>query len=866
MEPRPQQRHSTYRRSHQRIPSHDCPQRSDLFCPIRNASLLCDLAGSASPATKLADGPARSAGNGQHPGSRQRRSRKSDQLLDTIDRFDYNLSDKTTMYFRYVGFKDIFFAGSNSLSPYVGYNTGSDDFNQAILYNLNHVFTPNIVFSGKVAYNRLNGDQPLGSGPLVPGAYLNQANTASSDISGTLIALPGYLPFSPGNSIPFGGPQNFYQFQPDLTWTKGAHSMHFGGTYIQLRDNRTFGAYENATQQISPTGTDETTALLALQAGTAYQFNVAIYPQGKYPCYNDINTGNQIQTPDCTINLPVGAPSFTRENTFNDGSVYGQDNWRISPKLTLNLGLRWEYYGVQHNTKANLESNFFNATGGNIFDNIRNGQVLTTPNSPVGGLIAQQFHNFGPRIGFAYDVFGDGKWSVRGGYGIAYERNFGNVTFNVMFNPPNYAVLNLQEGVNVTGLTLTSQNYGPLSGTGTSPFPQPELRALAPHLNTAYTNMYSLSIEHEVATNTLVAVEYTGTRGIHQYSIAPENEAFYGNEYLGDANPGNALNLQYGPINVRESNGDAYYNGVNVRLQDSNFGHYGLQLIANYTLADSKDDLSSTFSQSGNNFNLGYINGFMPWLDHGNSDYDIRNRFTLGGIYEPPYLEFKDNKIAHTLLGGLEFAPIFSAQTGTPFSIYDCSNIVGYACPRIQPTTGLKYKASAVNTGGVDSYNLQTIALGSHNTYYQPYVTDAYGLTPSATPYGPFGAAGSEQPTCAGVGGLGCFQNPGMDRNQFWSPAYWNLDLGVYKNFHITERLNAQLRGEFYNILNHHNMYAVPFNADYAELTPEAPDDLGNNVPTGTPGNIQGIKGSPGGSPSASDERRQVQLALKLQF
>ena len=197
------------------------------------------------------------------------------------------------------------------MSPYVGYNTGSDDFNQAILYSLNHVFTPNIVFSGKVAYNRLNGAQPLGTAGIVPGAYLNEANTASSDASGLQIALPGYPPFSPGNAIPFGGPQNFYQFQPDLSWTKGPHSLHFGGTYVQLRDNRTFGAYENATQQIAKNGTDETTALLALQAGTAYQFNVAIYPQGKYPCYNDVNTGNQIQTPACTINLPVGPQLYS---------------------------------------------------------------------------------------------------------------------------------------------------------------------------------------------------------------------------------------------------------------------------------------------------------------------------------------------------------------------------------------------------------------------------------------------------------------------------------------------------------------------------------------------------------------------------
>ncbi len=789
---------------------------------------------------------------------------------DTIDRIDYNATDKTNMYFRYVGFKDEFFAGSNSLSPYTGYNTGSDDYNQAVLASVNHVFTPNLIVSAKFAYNRLQNTQPLGTAPVGPGLYFNNANVQSVDnVTGTPIALPGYLPLSPGNSIPFGGPQNFYQLQPDLSWTKGAHSLHFGGTYIQLRDNRTFGAYENAIQQISATGTNEADALTALQAGTVYSFQAAIYPQGKYPCYNDAATESPIVTAACTVNLPVGPPSFTRENTFNDGSVYAQDNWKVLPKLTLNLGLRWEYYGVQHNTKPSLESNFFPAGGdSSIFQSIRDGAVETTPNSPVGGLIAQAFHNFGPRIGFAYDVFGDGKWSVRGGYGIAYERNFGNVTFNVMFNPPNYAVINLTSGQNgVSQLSLTSQNYGPLSGSGSAALPQSELRALAPHLNTAYDNMYNLSIQHELAPGTVVALEYTGTRGIHQYSIAPQNEDFFGNEYLGDATPGLPLNLQYSAINVRESNGDAYYNGLNVRLQETNFGRYGLQLTANYTLAHSLDNLSSTFSQSGNNFNLGYINGFNPALDHGNSDYDIRHRLALGAIYEPKFLEFQGNHLAHTLLGGIEFAPIFSAQTGTPFSLYDCTNIFGYSCPRVSPASDLKYHASAVNTGGVDSYNLQPVPLDSHNQYYNAFVAASEGTTPSMTAYGPFAAAGgSEIPTCASPGGGGCFQNPGMDRNQFWSPGNWDLDMGVYKNFNMTERIKVQLRGEFYNMLNHHNMYVVPGNTDYSSLVATAADANGNNIPTGTPGYIGGIKGSPGGSATASDERRQVQIALKFQF
>jgi hypothetical protein len=240
------------------------------------------------------------------------------------------------------------------------------------------------------------------------------------------------------------------------------------------------------------------------------------------------------------------------------------------------------------------------------------------------------------------------------------------------------------------------------------------------------------------------------------------------------------------------------------------------------------DNLSSTFSASGNNFNLGYLNPFDPSLDRGNSDYDVRHRFVVGGIYEPRWLEFRSaGRFVHAALGGLEFAPIFTARTGTPFTIYDCTNAFA-ACPRIVNAPELKFHGTPVANGGVDSYNYIALPVASAN----PYVNPDYGY--------------SDVPDCSGGA---CYQNAGLGRNQWFSPGIWNLDMGVYKNFRVTERVNLQLRGEFYNLPNHHNFYVVPGNTDYAEVS-----------------NIQAIKGTPGGSPSASDERRATQLALRFEF
>ena len=105
----------------------------------------------------------------------------------------------------------------------------------------------------------------------------------------------------------------------------------------------------------------------------------------------------------------------------------------------MNLGLRWEYFGVQHNVNPNLDSNFYPASSSeSICRPSQTAWSITTPNSPIGELWKPSKKNFAPRVGFAWDVFGDGKTAFRGGYGIGYERNFGNVTYNVLFNPPNY--------------------------------------------------------------------------------------------------------------------------------------------------------------------------------------------------------------------------------------------------------------------------------------------------------------------------------------------------------------------------------------------------------------------------------------------
>jgi len=753
----------------------------------------------------------------------------------SVNRVDFNLSSKTSINGRYAVEKDNLFPGTISTSPYAGYDTGETDFNQNLLIGITHSFTPNFLSATKLSYNRLNDLQPLSATGAHPTLYLNQANVASVDnTTGLPITFPGYLPETPGSGIPFGGPQNQYQIYEDLTWTHGRHNVQFGGGFIQIRDNRQFGAYENAVEVVAANGTDEATALTTMQQGNMFNFLGAVYPEGKLPCVKNYTTGALNQTPACTVTLPVGPPKFERANRYNDGNFYVQDTWKMTSRLTFTPGLRWEYYGVQHSNPL-LDSNFYTPTAQFTPQNIAAGSVQLANSSSIGGLWEKHPHSFAPRLGLAWDPRGDGKTAVRAGYGIAFERNFGNVTYNVIQNPPNYAVLD------IIGTTpITTSPSGPLAGTGTAPLPPVSLRAPVENMPSSYSQFYNVSVEHQFLAQTLFALEYTGSRGEHLYSIYNANLDGYGQVLLGDSTNtyngpvGTPLNTQYGAINARGANGDSYYNGLNLRFQVNRFASQGLQMSANYTYAHSIDNLSSTFSESFNNFNLGYINPWNPGESRGNSDFDVRQRLVVGGVYAPKYLQFTNHShMFQTLLGGWEFAPIFTIHSGTPFTLYDCTNAF-FLCPDVVPAAGLSFHGQAVNS-----------PLNTPGFFNYLYIPPA-----AANPYVDPVLGRSDLPTCSGGN---CTLPIGLARNSWFSPGYWNWDQGIYKDFKFRERYTFQLRGEFYNITNHKNMYVVPGNADIIEL----PNQF-----------VLGIKGSPGnnGGPGPLDERRNMQLALRFQF
>ena len=406
--------------------------------------------------------------------------------------------------------------------------------------------------------------------------------------------------------------------------------MQAGGQVLYLQMNEAYGAYAQAAEQL---GSSQSKGLANFLTGNLFEYEAAVNPKGAVPCAQNPYTGALTVNAACTITYPPSPPSFARSDRYHDWAAYAQDQWKVTSQFTLDYGVRYEYFGVQHNDNPNLDSNFYYGPGSSLPAQIRSGSVLTVPQSPIKSLWNPGFGNVSPRVGFAYDVFGNGKTSFRAGYGISYERNFGNITFNLIQNPPNYAVV-----VNNTNATVTSSNTIPTPATGTTGgLPPTSLRHVDQNIKTAQTQFHSASIDQQSrpqfsSSRSPITARVVSTSTTSRTTTFPAAAiCIWATRSPWEGTPAlTYLNPQFKNDNNRGSNGDSYYNGVNVQLNARDIHHSGLSLIANYTFAHSLDDLSTAFSEdAAGNFELGYTNAFDPGLDHGSSDFDVRKSPSL---------------------------------------------------------------------------------------------------------------------------------------------------------------------------------------------------------------------------------------------
>ncbi len=419
------------------------------------------------------------------------------------------------------------------------------------------------------------------------------------------------------------------------------------------------------------------------------------------------------------------------------------------------------------------------------------------------------------------------------------------MTYNVALNPPAQLAISFTNADVGAQIPISTGVLGTFSGGSgvTKAIPPGTVRAVNPRIKPAYSQFYSMSLERQVSSTLAAGVSYIDTRGIHNYSLTNYNRTDYGQVYENDAAKyapsgapnANRLNPQYTSINVRNADGDSYYNAGNAYVRGSNIFHTGMTLTANYTLSHSTDNTSSTFtdggSQGGNT--TGYFDPFNKALDHGNSDFDAKHRISVGIVYQ--LSDFHTTGFTRSAVGGWEVGSQFTANTGTPFTMYDCGLANTTTCARAHFTQAPNFHriGDSIPTGTADLFEyIQFPAYSVKNAQNKSVRNSA-----EYSNYGDPKIGAADLPTI--VNGIDTFGNMSA-RNAFRGPGNFSFNADVNKNIRFTERYSLQLRLEVYNVLNHANSYLNLSGANDVSQTSYI-TDYKNGAPLGsaTPGNRQ---------------------------
>ena len=736
-------------------------------------------------------------------------------------RVDWVIDPKTQFFARYAfQNKDQF---PTVLQPYSAtLDQPGSGRNQNIALNLIRIWSAHWVTESRAVYNRVIGD------PEGPQQSANSPTTPKPPIPQFYIRNePATLPFG---SSSFGGPQNLYQFFQTATWAKENHTLKFGVQYVHLRDNRTFGAAESAIAEFR--------SVQGFVDAVLHRYVIALDPKGRFP-------GEQ-------VGPRFGPPSFVRHFHYNEPALFIQDTWKITPRLTLTPGLRWEYFGVLHSPGAEhpLDSNFYLGAGSTILQQIANGTFQRTIDAPEGlkgKLYRSEYTDFSPRLGLAWDLFGDGKTVLRSGIGMFYDRNFGNVLFNVEQNPPNYSVVNLTN--TPVSAELLSNQYAVFLDTPIT-LPSSVARMLSSNLKTAYTISWNATFEREVVGKFVAGASYVGASGNRLYSINFINRigsgglldpkcvtTLFASDGVTPLGPNYAdncprLNTSADDIVQRGNLSHSNYHALQLRLDSRYLQNRGLQFGANYTWSHSIDNLSSTFADDPITFGF-FMDAFNPGRERGPSDFDQRQHFVSYFIWNLPLGRNAKSWFGKYVVGGWETSGLLTFQTGQPFDIFDTGVYDGVGRPRL--------------TGPAPSILVHPHPDASNpNSFLYLPINQVYDVNNGL-------CLANATPFACEISVNGPFQG-NFPRNTYRRPGTQFHNVAFMKNFSLPkEGMNLQFRAEFYNLFNHPNLYVK-----------QGSNDVNTSTFNASPsGSGPGVTAFFGATPA---DNRQIVIALKLIF
>jgi Carboxypeptidase regulatory-like domain len=663
---------------------------------------------------------------------------------------DYNISDRDQLRGRYIYNRVDTIDIAGTLPAF--FDLQPTRLNMATLSEF-HNFTPSVTNELRLGYLRFNQQFPL---PNVSFPGLDSfPNLVFDDLNG--------LPIGPDPNAPQFTIQNEYQLTDNFSWTKGAHTLKFGfdgRKYIspQTFTQRSRGDYEYSTLSL-------------------YLFD---------------------QLPDSVAQRSLGNPVYYGDQIAT--YLYGNDQWKVNPHLTLNLGLRWEFTSVPFSERL---------------------QPLNSI-SDVPGLIQfkepkPQYKNFAPRVGVAYSPGNDGKTSIRAGFGINYDVLYDNI--GILDLPPQLSttVDLLSFNPNNIGANFLA-NGGILPSTSTGPLTQAQARASTAAFiesqKLPYSIQWNFGIQREFARDYTLEARYLGTRGVHldvqdrinyfspvtaatalpTFFSAPTQSQLAGLTRTFADFPASSELPAYAaagfgpPIVDNAPIGNSTYHGLAVQL-NRRFAR-GLQLIGSYTWSHNIDDSTADFFTT-------VLTPRRPQdfqnlrADRSSSALDRRQRLSIAAVYDVPFFKGDHNWFLKNLLGNWEIAPIYtyeSPEYATVQSSLD-SNLNGDPWP----------DRVVVNPAGVGNTGSDVYAIDRTGATVPMTLTDANGnafTNPAIAAY-----VANDPKAKYIVAGPGALANAG--RNTLPLRPIDDLDLSLVKRFSITERIKFELMGQFSNALNH---------------------------------------------------------------